>query len=190
MGRGDPLGHGVIVVYLQDIHWVDRLEGEKMGLFSKDGTLEIHLDHPSVNTGETLTGHVTIDVEKPLTGCTLNIELIGKSRRKTTGFRRDSEDNHWERFFKEELTIIEDATVEASPATHAFEMFIPAELGVVEVDLPSGTLGGIAETFLENLASRQEFRWRLYARLVIPGLFNDLKADTEVQIKLPEDRVR
>ena len=161
-----------------------------MGLFSKAGDLEIHLAHSSVATGESLTGDVIIDLDKPLDGCTLSIELIGQSRRKAMGFTRSSDNNGWKRFFQEEVTLFEDATVEASRTTHAFEVFIPGDLGVLDVDLPSGTLGGIAETFLENLVSSLELRWRLYARLVIPGLFNDLKTDTTVQIELPADRVR
>ena len=73
---------------------------------------------------------------------------------------------------------------------HPFELQIPIDFGVMEVNLPKNALGSMAEGFLESLTASTEYRWHFQARLVIPGMFNDLKADIPVQIDLPEDRVR
>jgi hypothetical protein len=162
-----------------------------MGLFSKSGTLEIQLDQPSIAIGENLTGNIVIDLDKRLTGCTLNIELIGYSYREQLMLERDSSsDTPRSKFFQQKDALLEDATIETTRSMHPFSVCTPADLGSISLNLPQGALGAMAETFLENLASRLKYSWRLHARLVIPGMFNDLKADIEVQIDIPEDRIR
>ena len=161
-----------------------------MGLFSSSGTLDIHLDQPSISTGEGLKGSISVSVSEALAGCSLSVTLIGHSRRQLAGFARDSSRADWKRFFKEEHTLFEDTEVEATPKGHPFDILIAEDIGFVELNLPAGKLAGVAEQLLESIAAGIEYRWRLYARLVVPGMFNDLKEDIEVQITVPEDRVR
>ena len=161
-----------------------------MGLFSTAGTLDILLDRPSISTGEGLKGSVIVVVNEPLAGCSLTVTLIGHSRRQRTGFHRSASSADWSRFFKEELTLFEGAKVEATRTAHPFDILIAEDIGFVELNLPGGKLAGMAEQLMESIAAGIEYRWRLYARLVVPGMFNDLKEDIEVQITVPEDRIR
>ena len=159
-----------------------------MGLFSS-GSLELQLDQTSTTPGGQLTGRVAVEVKEDTPGCSLSVELIGRSRMRRSVFAK-KKTNPWKTFLKEEITLFEDQTVQAGSSTHAFTMPVSDENALVHLNAPEGVLGDMVETFLENMVDRIEYRWQLHARLVVPGLFNDLKDDCAVEVVMPEDRVR
>lgn len=159
-----------------------------MGLFSS-GKLTLNLETKKLETNTPFKGTVSVSVPSATEGCTLKVELIGRARRKRSVFEK-KKTNPWKTFFKEEIILLADTTVEGDDNTHEFEFIVDDKSFVIEANMPDSTLGKMAETFIEHAMKRQEYNWDIYARLVVPGMFNDLKDNADLDFTPPEDRVR